>query len=36
MHILLITRAHNSLSQRLYIELGERGHSVAVQLATSE
>jgi putative two-component system hydrogenase maturation factor HypX/HoxX len=35
MHILFVTTAHNSLSQRLAIELGERGHSIAVCLATS-
>jgi putative two-component system hydrogenase maturation factor HypX/HoxX len=34
-HILFVTTAHNSLSQRLAIELGERGHSVSVCLATS-
>src|SRR5205823_8329399 len=28
--------AHNSLSQRLWIELTERGHEVALALATSE
>lgn len=36
MHILFITTAHNSLSQRLYIELRELGHRVTVTLATSE
>ena len=35
MHILFVTTAHNSLSQRLALELGERGHSVSVCLATS-
>ena len=35
MHILFVTTAHNSLSQRLSIELTERGHSIAVCLATS-
>ncbi len=36
MHILFVTSAHNSLSQRLYIELTELGHAVSVALATSE
>ena len=36
MHILFITTAHNSLSQRLYIELTGLGHAVSVALATSE
>ncbi len=36
MHILFITTAHNSLSQRLYIEFTELGHAVSVALATSE
>ena len=36
MRILFITSAHNSLSQRLLIELAERGHAVTVTLATSE
>ena len=35
MHILFVTTAHNSLSQRLSIELTERGHTVAIGLATS-
>jgi putative two-component system hydrogenase maturation factor HypX/HoxX len=35
MKILFITTAHNGLSQRLYVELTERGHSVDVVLATS-
>jgi putative two-component system protein, hydrogenase maturation factor HypX/HoxX len=35
MQILFLTTAHNSLSQRLYIELTELGHSVGVALATS-
>jgi putative two-component system protein, hydrogenase maturation factor HypX/HoxX len=30
MHILFITSAHNSLSQRLAVELGRRGHSISV------
>jgi hypothetical protein len=34
--ILFITSAHNSLSQRLQIELADRGHTVAVHLATSD
>jgi putative two-component system protein, hydrogenase maturation factor HypX/HoxX len=36
MKIHFLTSAHNSLSQRLLIELTERGHSVTVTLATSE
>ena len=36
MNILFLTTAHNSLSQRLYIELIERGHKVGIQLATSD
>ena len=35
MHILFVTTAHNSLSQRLAVELTERGHAIAVCLATS-
>jgi putative two-component system hydrogenase maturation factor HypX/HoxX len=30
MRILFLTSAHNSLSQRLWIELGERGHEIRV------
>jgi putative two-component system protein, hydrogenase maturation factor HypX/HoxX len=36
MKILFLTSAHNSLSQRLFTELTERGHTLAVALATSE
>jgi putative two-component system protein, hydrogenase maturation factor HypX/HoxX len=37
MRILFLTSAHNSLSQRLWIELGERGHDIRVCVAaTSE
>ena len=36
MRILFITSAHNSLSQRLQVELADRGHGVAVHLATSD
>lgn len=36
MKILFLTTAHNSLSQRLLIELTDRGHEVTVTLATSE
>src|SRR5262249_17306981 len=36
MKILFLTTAHNSLSQRLLIELTERGHIVDVALAVSE
>lgn len=36
MKILFITSAHNSLSQRLLIELTKRGHVVPVCVATSD
>ena len=36
MKILFLTTAHNSLSQRLFIELTELGHIVDVVLAISE
>ena len=37
MRVLFLTSAHNSLSQRLLIELGERGHEITVCIAaTSE
>src|SRR5258708_3426920 len=36
MHILFLTTAHNSLSQRAYVELMARGHNVAIQLPTSD
>ena len=36
MKILFITSAHNSLSQRLLIELTDRGHQVSVALARSD
>jgi putative two-component system protein, hydrogenase maturation factor HypX/HoxX len=36
MRILFITSAHNSLSQRLSIELTESGHDVAVCVATHQ
>ena len=36
MNILFLTSAHNSLSQRLLIELTDRGHVVAVTLAASD
>ena len=36
MNILFITSAHNSLSQRLLIELSAQGHDVSVALATSD
>ena len=35
MKILFLTSAHNSLSQRLLIELTERGHEVRVRVVTS-
>jgi len=37
MRILFLTSAHNSLNQRLFVELGERGHKITVCVAaTSE
>ncbi len=36
MNILFLTTAHNSLSQRLSIELTERGHAITVAIADSE
>nr|WSX48027.1 hydrogenase maturation protein [Streptomyces sp. NBC_00974] len=33
MHVLLVASAFNSLTQRVYAELGEHGHHVAVELA---
>jgi putative two-component system protein, hydrogenase maturation factor HypX/HoxX len=36
MRVLLLTTAHNSLSQRAEIELRERGHEVSVELALSD
>ena len=36
MRILFLTSAHNSLSQRAWIELTERGHHVQVALALSD
>lgn len=37
MRILFLTSAHNSLSQRLLIELTERGHEIRVRvMATGE
>lgn len=35
MKILFVTSAHNSLSQRLWIELTDRGHNVVVALASN-
>ncbi|WP_036255230.1 enoyl-CoA hydratase-related protein [Methylocapsa acidiphila] len=35
MRILFLTSAHNSLSQRLWIELGERGHEIRVCIAAT-
>ena len=35
MRILFVTTAHNSLSQRLLVELTQRGHRVSVCIATS-
>src|SRR5208283_5663610 len=36
MRILFLTSAHNSLSQRLLIELGERGHKISVCVAATD
>ena len=36
MRILFLTSAHNSLSQRLLIELGERGHDIRVSVASTK
>lgn len=36
MKILLLSTAFNGLSQRIYVELIERGHTVSVELALSE
>ena len=36
MRILFVTTVHNSLSQRLQVELTSRGHGVAIQLATGD
>ena len=36
MRILFLTTAHNSLSQRLWIELGERGHDICVCIAATD
>ncbi|WP_083976527.1 hydrogenase maturation protein [Kitasatospora azatica] len=36
MHILLVASAFNSLSQRAYAELGDRGHQVSVTLLNGE
>lgn len=36
MRILFMTTAHNSLSQRLQVELTDRGHQVAIHVATGD
>ncbi|WP_327365475.1 hydrogenase maturation protein [Streptomyces sp. NBC_01217] len=36
MHILLVASAFNSLTQRVHAELRDRGHTVAVELATPQ
>src|SRR5690348_7851284 len=36
MNILFLTTAHNSLSQRAFVELVDRGHKVIVVIASSE
>lgn len=35
MRILFLTTAHNSLSQRLFVELAERGHEIGVSVVAS-
>ncbi|HET6374793.1 MAG TPA: hydrogenase maturation protein, partial [Methylocella sp.] len=35
MRILFLTSAHNSLSQRLSIELGERGHDICISVVST-
>lgn len=35
MHILFLTSAHNSLSQRLFVELTERGHEIRVSVVAN-
>ncbi|HEX6829037.1 MAG TPA: hypothetical protein VF104_08665, partial [Burkholderiales bacterium] len=36
MRVLLLTHSFNSLAQRLYVELAERGHEVSVELDIAE
>ena len=36
MRIMFVATAHNSLSQRLQVELINRGHGVAIHLATGD
>ncbi len=36
MRILLFTTAHNALSQRAYLELVERGHTITIQVVSAE
>lgn len=36
MRILFLTTAHNSMSQRMYIELTDRGHEVIITIADTE
>lgn len=36
MHILIVASAFNSLTQRVHAELRDRGHAVAVELATRD
>ncbi|HTX06641.1 MAG TPA: hydrogenase maturation protein [Steroidobacteraceae bacterium] len=36
MRILLLTHSFNSLAQRLYVELGERGHTMSVELDVND
>ena len=36
MRILLLASAYNSLTQRVHVELADRGHEVAVELALGD
>ena len=36
MRILLLASAYNSLTQRVHVELADRGHAVAVELALGD
>ena len=36
MRILLIASSYNSMTQRVHVELADRGHEVSVELALSE
>ena len=36
MRVLLVASAYNSLTQRVHVELADRGHEVSVELAVSD